>query len=93
MLPAILIGFSLGLLGSIINHYLLIRAYGKSESNGDLKTKKKFTAGFFLRHLINILILFLVRKNVAMLISAAFGLTMIKNYLLIQYTLGKKGVS
>lgn len=93
MFSSILIGFSLGLLGSILNHYLLIRSYKNTGSNNQIQTKKKFTFGFLLRQLINILVLFLVRKDFWMLISAALGLTMVKNYLLIQYTLGKKGVS
>lgn len=93
MFTSILIGFSLGLAGSIINHQLTGRAYKNAEANPHANSKRKFTNGFLLRQLINIFVLFLVRKDMWMLIAAAMGLTMVKNYILFQYTLGKKGVS
>ncbi|KJS85474.1 MAG: hypothetical protein JM58_08530 [Peptococcaceae bacterium BICA1-8] len=93
MFISILIGFSLGLAVSIINHQLVIRAYKKLETNAQTQSKRKFTNQFLLRQFINIALLFLVRKDMWMLISAAVGLTMVKNYILFQYTIGKKGVS
>jgi len=93
MLTSVIIGFGLGLAGSVLNHWLMIRAYKNSGTNPAKDSKKRFAGGFLLRQFINILILFLVRKDMWMLISAAIGLTMVKNYILILYTLGKKGVS
>jgi hypothetical protein len=90
MIYSIIFGFSLGLFGSILNHWLKVR----SLKNIEIKSfsQGKFTAGFLLRQFINIFVLFLVRKDVWMLIAAAVGLTMVKNYLLLYYTLGRKGV-
>ncbi|KJS20237.1 MAG: hypothetical protein VR72_15480 [Clostridiaceae bacterium BRH_c20a] len=93
MLISIIIGFSLGLIVSIINHFLTTRAYKKFEAEPDTEHKKKLTNWFFIRQILIIVVLFLVYRDMWMLISAAVGLTMVKNYILLQYTLGKKGVS
>ncbi|MDK2822303.1 MAG: hypothetical protein PWQ67_1888 [Clostridia bacterium] len=93
MLPSILFGFCLGLAVSIINYQLALRAYNKLSTDASEKFKKKFTTRLIIRYILNFVVLFLVHKNVPMLIATAFGLTMVKNYLLLQYTLGKKGVS
>lgn len=93
MLTSILIGFSLGLALSLFNHYLSVRSYNKLVPSPEKKSNKKFTNGFLLRQFFNLALLFLLRKDMWMLTAAAFGLTMVKNFILIQYTLGKKGVS
>lgn len=87
MVKSILIGFFLGLGVSIINHQLILRASNNIVENS--LGKKKITSRFIIRYLLNFLLLFMVHKNTPMLISAALGLTMVKNYMLIQYTLGK----
>jgi peptidoglycan biosynthesis protein MviN/MurJ (putative lipid II flippase) len=91
MFTSILIGFFLGLAGSILNHWLAVRFFKRLDTKAHSK-KKKVTGGFLFRQLINIFILFLVRKDMWMLIAAAIGLTTVKNYLLIYYSLGRKGV-
>lgn len=90
MLFSIISGFGLGVAVSIFNHWLAVKAL---KGNDAKASKKKFTNRIFFRYFLNFVVLFLVYKNVPMLIATALGLTMVKNYILIQYTLGKKGVS
>ncbi|NLT94366.1 MAG: hypothetical protein GXW85_02355 [Clostridia bacterium] len=93
MLTSFIIGFSLGLAGSLVNHWLSLRSLKKLDKNSPtIKIKRGFTGDFILRQFINVFVLFLVRKDVTMLVAAAIGLTMVKNYLLVYYTLGRKGV-
>jgi len=78
---------------SIINHQLTTRAYKEFETEPNAGHKKKLVNRIFIRQFLIIAVLFLVYKDMWMLISAAVGLTMVKNYILFQYTFGKKGVS
>ncbi|MFZ5943925.1 MAG: hypothetical protein ACOYVD_07425 [Bacillota bacterium] len=95
MLNSIIIGFAFGLFVSIINHQLVVRSYGNSgpDTGQASNFKKKFTTRVVIRYFLIFAALFLVRNNPPMLIAAGFGLTMVKNYILLQYILGKKGVS
>jgi len=93
MLPSIFFGFFLGLAVSIFTYHLSLRMVKKYKLHPDAKKNKKIYIPIYLKYLLNFICLFLVHKNVPMLIATAIGLTMTKNYFIIKYTLGKKGVS
>ncbi|MFZ7102111.1 MAG: ATP synthase subunit I [Peptococcaceae bacterium] len=91
MIRSIMIGFILGLGVSILNHRLTVSSLNNIAAGS--RVKKRSVLKFILRYFLNLAVLFLVHKNPPMLIAAAFGLTMVKNFILIQYTLGKKNLA
>ena len=76
LIPGVL-GFVWGLSVSLFNNFWTARA---------LKNPKSSTAVLFFtcRQLINVLAMFLVYKNLPMLIGTALGLLAVKNYILLQ---------
>jgi len=76
VLPGVL-GFVWGLAVSLFNNYWTWRAFTNPK-------KKKNVLIFSLRQGINVLAMFLVYKNLAMLIGTALGLLAIKNYILVK---------
>jgi len=95
MVSSIIIGFVLGLIVSVINHLLLVRAAHKLEMGSDAKATKKFASRYIFRYFSNFALLFVIYfyiKDNIMLIAAAFGLTSVKNFILGSVIFGKKGV-
>lgn len=76
ILPA-LIGFTWGFLVSLFNNFWTKRALYNPKN----KTAVVF---FILRQAINVLAMFLVYRNLPMLIGTALGLLAVKNYILIK---------
>lgn len=84
-------GLIFGTAVSAINYFLTLRIlenWGRTSQN---KTKSRVTAVFFVRYALNFLTLFLVYKNVPMLVGAAIGLTMVKNILVVKNLIKRKG--
>jgi len=76
VLPGLL-GFLWGLAVSLFNNFWTWQAFTNPR-------KKKNILIFSLRQGINVLAMFLVYKNLAMLIGTALGLLAIKNYILLK---------
>ncbi|SMB88204.1 ATP synthase I chain [Desulfonispora thiosulfatigenes DSM 11270] len=91
MIFAVVKGFLLGLLVSIFNHYIVIRVANRMTSENIHSFKGKVVFRYLIRYATNLLALFLVYKNMPMLIATAIGLTSVKNYLYIKYILKKEG--
>lgn len=76
LLP-VLLGFIWGLSVSLFNNFWASKALSHAGS-------KKATIFFVCRQGINVLAMFLVYKNIPMLIGTALGLLAVKNYILIK---------
>lgn len=77
-------GFAFGTAVSILNYFLLLLALRKWEQLDSKKFKIRIAAGYMLRLALNFLTLFLVYKNPPMLLGAGFGLTVMKNVMIIK---------
>lgn len=90
-----IIGFIKGLLFgtavSAFNHFLTLRILRHWGEEGTHKTRGRVAAVYFMRYLINFAVLFLVYKNVPVLVGTAIGLTMVKNILIVKYLIKRKG--
>ena len=73
----VLIGFVWGLAVSLFYNFLTWRALTKP---GNILN----TLVFVLRQVLNVLAMFLVYKNLAMLIGTALGLLAVKNYIFVK---------
>ena len=73
----VLIGFVWGLAVSLFNNFLTWRALTKPGSILN-------TLVFVLRQVLNVLAMFLVYKNLAMLIGTALGLLAVKNHIFVK---------
>jgi hypothetical protein len=91
MIIEVLKGLLLGTSISALNHFLTLRVLGDWGKVSSHKAKGRVTGVLFLRYFLNFATLFLVYKNVPMLVGAAFGLTMVKNILFFKYLIKRKG--
>jgi len=73
------IGLGFGLVVSGLNH--LILTWGQKRDDNQPLQKDIILKRYAIRFFINIAALLIVRKDTAMLIATAFGLTMSKNLL------------
>ena len=73
----VIVGFIWGLAVNLFNNFLTWRTLAKPGSI-------LCTLVFVLRQVLNILAMFLVYKNVAMLIGTAMGLLAVKNYIFLK---------
>ncbi|HHX95498.1 MAG TPA: hypothetical protein GX691_06755 [Clostridia bacterium] len=90
MIIEFLKGLAFGTSVSIFNYYLTVRLL--SNWGGSVhKGKSRVTVVFIIRYALNFLTLFLVYKNVPMLVGAAIGLTMVKNVLFFKYLIKRRG--
>jgi hypothetical protein len=95
-LPSALIGLAFGLLVSAFNHFLLIQGMRQAQNLPEHKAKNLITLRYGIRYVLNIAALFLVHKNMPMLVATALGLTASKNILFLRHlfgNFGRKGVS
>ncbi len=95
-LPSALIGLVFGLLVSAFNHFILIQGMKKAQNMPEHKAKNLITLRYGIRYVLNIAALFLVHKNMPMLVATALGLTASKNILFLRHlfgNFGRKGVS
>lgn len=84
-LPSALIGLIFGLCVSGINYLILKQAMDKSNNLPPLKSKNLIFSRYLIRIFLDLAALFLVYKNVPMLIGTAIGLTITKNIMLIKH--------
>lgn len=84
-LPSALAGLALGLTVSLLNHLILLQGQRQAVHQPPAKARNTVLARYGIRYLLNVLALFLVYKNTAMLIATAIGLTANKNYLFIKH--------
>ena len=89
MITEFIKGLIFGTSVSAFNYFLTLRILG--DFGQKHKAKGRLAAVFFVRYALNFLTLFLVYKNVPMLVGAAVGLTMVKNILFIKYLIKRKG--
>ncbi|MCR4440672.1 MAG: hypothetical protein QHH10_00180 [Peptococcaceae bacterium] len=89
MLPA-LTGLVIGLTVSFFNHLILLQGVKKAECLSPEQGKNAIMLRYGLRYILNFATLFLVHKDTAMLVAAAFGLTASKNALFFKNLLNKK---
>lgn len=95
-LPSALLGLAFGLLVSAFNHFILAQGMKKAQNLPEHKAKNIIALRYGLRYVLNIIALFLVRKNAPMLVATALGLTINKNMLFLKHLFansGRKGVS
>lgn len=93
MLKSVILGLLLGIAVSTINYSITMIVTKNINPNNIQYKKKRMMFSIYLRFMINFLVLFIVHKNIPMLIATALGLTFIKNVLFIKYLFCKKGVS
>jgi hypothetical protein len=83
-------GFTLGLVVSGVNFYLLLRGIKRIEANPTKKTKATLVGYYSLRYLIDLGTLFIayffIAKNASFLIGVAFGLTIPNTYYLFKFS-------
>ncbi|NLO89360.1 MAG: hypothetical protein GX088_03400 [Clostridia bacterium] len=84
-------GLVFGTAVGVLNNYITVRAaYPKEELTSE-KAKRRLGGAYIFRYIINFVALFLVYKNIPMLLGTALGLAVIKNIILISYILKRKG--
>lgn len=75
-------GLAFGLVGAGVNHYLLMRALQRAETEPPEKMKRILLSCYLKRYVVNLATLliayFLLVSNVPFLIGTAFGLTIPK---------------
>lgn len=77
-------GFVFGTAVSLLNYYLMLRFLRKWEEMDSKKVKVRIGAGYLLRQGLNFLTLYLVYRNPPMLLGAGFGLTTMKNIMIVK---------
>jgi len=86
-LKGLLFGTAVG----VLNNFISIKAAFPKKSLNNEKTKRRLAGAYVLRYLINFSALFLVYKNIPVLMGTALGLTVVKNIILICYIYKRKG--
>lgn len=84
MITEALKGVLLGLAVGAFNYYIAVSALNKVHS-GDKKAKAKIGGVFVLRWGLNFLTLFLVHKNVPMLVGAGLALAFMSHIIIVKY--------
>jgi NhaP-type Na+/H+ or K+/H+ antiporter len=84
LLKSLLIGFLWGTLISVLNHYYLQRVLKKSKDQPPDRGMLAVVNCYIVRYFINIGALFLVYRDMWMLVGTAVGLMVMKNISLIQ---------
>lgn len=96
-LPSAALGLVLGVAVSVLNHFILQQGVRKAAAVAGSKGTSIIMLRYGIRYLLNILALFIVYKNIPMLIATAIGLTANKNYIFVKYLtsgkFAKKGVN
>lgn len=77
-------GVLLGLAVGSFNYYLAVSVLNKVQS-GDKKAKAKIGGVFFLRWGLSFLTLFLVHKNLPMLVGAGLALAFMSHIITVKY--------
>jgi len=91
MIIGLLKGLLFGTAVSAFNHFLTLRILSHWGEESAHRTRGRVAAVYFMRYLINFAVLFLVYKNVPVLVGTAIGLTMVKNILVVKYLIKRKG--
>jgi hypothetical protein len=92
MIIELIKGLLLGTAVSAFNYFITLRALENWGEIGSRKAKAKGRTSlvFLVRYSLNFAALFLVYKNVPMLIGTGIGLTMVKNILFFKYLIKRK---
>lgn len=84
-------GLALGTAVSVLNHLLTSRALSRWGGMPPEKAKPRVLGVYIFRYMMNFITLFLVYKNLPVLVGAAAGLTAVKNVMAVRYLLKRRG--